>query len=95
MLFLLELHSALFDKNNFVTNFPFLRDSLKPPDFQLNMLGDSISINKLCCNSSEKIVKTSKTAIFGPNLHKKGVNMDLAQLSETFYFIKKSYILTE
>ena len=53
------------------------------------MLGDSIGINKLCSSSSEKKKgKKSKIAIFGPNLHKKGVNMDHVQLSETFYFIK-------
>ena len=43
----------------------------------------------------KKIGKTSKIAILGPNLHKKGVNMDHAQLSETFCFIKMSHILAE
>ena len=96
MLFVLELDSTLSDKKIFVTNFPFLTDSLKLPDFQLNMLGDSIGINKLFCNSFEKKNgKTYKIAILRPNLHKKGVNMDQAQLSETFYFIKLSYILAE
>ena len=42
-------------------------------DFHTNMLGDSISINKLCCSSSEKIGKTSKIGIFGRNMHKKGL----------------------
>ena len=27
----LELHSTLFEKKIFVSNFPFLMDSLKPP----------------------------------------------------------------
>ena len=27
----LELHSTFTDKEIFVTNFPFLKDSLKPP----------------------------------------------------------------
>ena len=54
LLFLLELHSALSDKKILVTNFPFLTHSLKPPDFQLSMSGDSISINKLRWNSSDK-----------------------------------------
>ena len=95
MLFLLELYSTLSDEIIFVTSFPFLTDSVKPPNFQLNVLGDSISINKLCYNSSEKIDKTSKIAILGPNLHKKAVNMDHAQLSENFCFIKMSHILAE
>ena len=87
MLFLLELHSTLSDKKIFVTNFPFLTGSLKSPDFQLNMLGDSIRIKNCVAMVLKKFVKHSKIAIFGPNLHKKGVNVDHAQLSETFYFI--------
>ena len=58
------------------------------------MLGDSISINKFIAIVLEKIVKTSNIAILGPKLHKKGVNVDHAQLSET-YFIERSYILAE
>ena len=66
-------------------------------DFQCNMLGDSININKLCCNCVvlKKLCQTSKTAIFGQNLHKKEVSMDHTQLSETFYFIKILYILAD
>ena len=59
------------------------------------MLGDSISINKFVAIVLKKLVKPSNIAILGPNLHKNGVNIDHAQLSETFYFIKMTFILAE
>ena len=59
----------------------------------------------------KNLVKPLKNCSFGPNLHKKGVIMSHAQnkkqfflaeitkadhqLSENFYFIKISYVLTE
>ena len=59
----------------------------------------------------KKLVKPLKNCFFGPNLHRKGVIMGYAQdgkkfflaeitkadhqLSESFYFIKISYVLTE
>ena len=59
-------------------------------------------------SSSEKdLVKPLKNCIFGPNFHKKEVIMGHAQfflaeitktvhqLSETFHFIKISYVLSE
>ena len=62
-------------------------------------------------SSEKKLVKPLKNCFFGPNLHRKGVIMDHAQdekkiflveitkadhqLSECFYFIKISYVLTE
>ena len=62
-------------------------------------------------SSEKKLVKPLKNCFFGPNLHRKGVIMDHAQdekkfflveitkadhqLSESFYFIKISYVLTE
>ena len=57
-------------------------------------------------SSEKKLVKSLKNSFFGTNLHKKGVIMGQAQnkkqfflvdhqLSETFYFIKISYVLTE
>ena len=48
-------------------------------DFQWNMLEDSISIDKLCCNSvvlkRSWLVKPLINCFIGPNLHKKGVIM--------------------
>ena len=58
-------------------------------------------------SSEKKLVKPLKSCFFGPNLHRKGVIMCHAQdgkkifwqkyhqLSESFYFIKISYVLTE
>ena len=62
-------------------------------------------------SSEKKLVKPLKNCFFGPNLHRKGVIMDHAQdekkfflveitktdhqLSESFYFIKILYVLTE
>ena len=62
-------------------------------------------------SSEKKLVKPLKNCFFGPNLHGKGVIMDHAQdekkfflvgitkadhqLSESFYFIKISYVLIE
>ena len=62
-------------------------------------------------SSEIKLVKTLKNCFFGPNLHRKEVIMGHAQdekkfflaeitkadhqLSENFYFIKISYVLTE
>ena len=62
-------------------------------------------------SSEKKLVKPLKNCFFGPNLHRKGVIMGYAQdgkkfflaeitkadhqLSESFYFIKISYVLTE
>ena len=62
-------------------------------------------------SSEKKLVKPLKNCFFGPNLHRKGVIMDRAQdekkvflakitkadheLSESFYFIKISNVLTE
>ena len=62
-------------------------------------------------SSEKKLVKPLKNCFFGPNLHRKGVLMGHAQdekkfflaeitkadvqLSESFYFIKISYVLTE
>ena len=62
-------------------------------------------------SSELKLVKPVKNRFFGPNLHRKGVIMDHSQdgknfwgaeitkadhqLSESFYFIKISYALTE
>ena len=59
----------------------------------------------------KKLVKPLKNCFFGPNLHRKGVIMGYAQdgkkfflaeitkadhqLSESFYFIKISYVLTK
>ena len=87
LLFLLELDSTLSDKKIFVTNFPFLTYSLKAPDFQWNMLGDSIGINKLFSNSFEKKKgKTYKIAIFRPNLHKKGVNITFSSFEDSKYY---------
>ena len=62
-------------------------------------------------SSEKKLVKPLKNCFFGPNFHKKGVIMGHAQngkrfflteitkadhqLSESFYFIKMLYVLTE
>ena len=58
-------------------------------------------------SSEKKLVKPLKNCFFGPNLHRKEVIMGYAhtklaeitkadhQLSESFYFIKISYVLTE
>ena len=62
-------------------------------------------------SSEKKLVKSLKNCFSGPNLHRKGVIMDQAQdekkfflveitkadhqLSESFCFIKISYVLTE
>ena len=62
-------------------------------------------------SSEKKLVKPLKNCFFGPNLHRKWVIMGYAQdgkkfflaeitkadhqLSESFYFIKISYVLTE
>ena len=62
-------------------------------------------------SSEKKLVKPLKNCFFGPNLHRKEVIMGHAQdgkkffsaeikkadhqLSESFYFIKISYVLTE
>ena len=62
-------------------------------------------------SSEKKLVKPLKNCFFGPNLHRKGVIMGHTQdekkaflteitkadhqLSEFFYFIKISYVLTE
>ena len=75
------------------------------------MLEDTININNLCfeiqqfSGSEKKLVKPlGKNCFFGPNLHRKGVIMEIFflveiitdhQLSESFYFIKISYVLTE
>ena len=50
------------------------------------MLGDSISINKFVAIVLKKMVKPSNIANLGPNLHKNGVNIDHAQLSETLFY---------
>ena len=62
-------------------------------------------------SSEKKLVKALKNCFFGPNLHRKGVIMGQAhdgkkiflteitkadyQLSEIFYVIKISFVLTE
>ena len=48
----LELHSALSEKKIFVTNFPFLTDSLKPqPPHPLNSQ-NPLSLTKVFCQCS-------------------------------------------
>ena len=45
----LELHSILSEKKIFVTNFPFLTDSLKPPH-PVNINGQNLlSVRKVFC----------------------------------------------
>ena len=53
------------------THFTFL------VDFQWNTLGDSITVNNLCCNPAvpKPSSKTSKKLFLGSNLHKKEVIM--------------------
>ena len=74
------------------------------------MLGDSININNMCCNpvGLKKICKASKKIFFWAQIVQKMghaqnekqfflvqiTNADY-QLSETFYFIKISYVLAE
>ena len=59
-------------------------------DFQWNMLENSISINKLCCNSVVLkkcwLVKPLINCFIGPNLHKKGVIMDHTKNGKQFFF---------
>ena len=59
-------------------------------DFQWNMLEDSISINKLCCNSvvlkKSWLVKPLINCFIGPNLHKKGVIMGHTKNGKQFFF---------
>ena len=72
-------------------------------DLQLNMLGDSININNLCYNPLVlKISWWKKGIIMGHVQNEKQQRFFLEeitkadhQLSETFYFIKISYVLTE
>ena len=57
--------------------------------FQWSMLGDSIDINNVCCNSvvlKKKIGETLKNCFFQPNLHYKEVNMGHTQNEKQFYF---------
>ena len=64
------------------THFPFF------VDFQWNMLRDSFSFNKLCCNPVvlKKIGKISNKLHFGPTLHKKGVIMGHIQNENNFFW---------
>ena len=74
--------------------------------FQWNMLEDSISINKLCCNSvvlkKSWLVKPLINCFIGPNLYKKGVIMGhtkngkqlfLAGITKEDHHLQKKFFL--
>ena len=52
------------------------------------MLGDSININNLCCNSlvlKKKLVKPLRNCFFGTTLHKRAVIMGHTQNEKQFF----------
>ena len=59
--------------------------------FPINMLGNSININNLCCNPlvlKKKLVKPPKNCSFGTNLHKKRVIMGHSHNEKQFFWQK-------